>query len=187
MPKHFIFDVESIGLLGEAFAFGAVLGEIKQGEFIETQSWLHSCSKDTAVGFGSAESVAADHKWLSQNVPELKITCSTPFELRTQFAKILRGLLPPHDAASTRFWCDWSHPVDVPFVRDVMRQEGWISIPGIDDINTLIRMVRLPALNRLHIEHDPLADARHSARRLAAGWTEVIRLKKLSCEKGAPS
>lgn len=161
--KFLVFDVESIGLHGEGFAVGWVLVENWQ----QTREGRFSCSPDRASGHDAARF------WARENIPRiLPDDCDTPKQVRERFWELwdhhrLEGALLVAD-------CCW--PVEARFlaacVDDDPGPREWggpfplhdlcsiLMARGIDPLAPTARIAReLPV-------HDPLADARQSARLL---------------------
>lgn len=74
--KTFVsFDVESVGLLGEPFAFGYAV--YVQGKEILTG--IEACPPENVKG------EVGDLKWVKENCPSFKQTCNTSRELIDSF------------------------------------------------------------------------------------------------------
>jgi hypothetical protein len=164
MPELFmVFDVESIGLHGGSFAYGYVVID-RAGH--EVASGGAACKPERAYGFDE------DWDWVAANCPELPVTHGDPQNVRGRF---------------WRDWMDWKAkgavlaadcpwPVEARFLIecinvDPVRRKWDGPYPLID-----VASVRLAAgLDPLGTDerrpdelpiHDPLADARQSARLL---------------------
>lgn len=157
-----VFDVESIGLHGEGWAWGYVV-ITKDGERLD-HGW-RSC--DPALAFGSDEGRA----WVAENCPPLHPNSDTPIILRREFW------------AAWRVWkergavlvadCAW--PVEAGFLSDCVRDNhdgrqwqgpyplhelaSFMVAAGMDPMATYDRLPDEP-------QHDPLGDAKQSARLL---------------------
>ncbi len=159
-PFFFVFDVESIGLHGEAFAFGI---SVLDQEGVEHSSYLYACPPDLAAG--SEE----DRDWCRANIPEIQPNVKDPWNLRIEFLRLWfcwakRGAVMAAD-------CAW--PVEARFLCDVFGAEPYLKFSGpyplIDigsvlmakGINPTASFTRLPSELP---EHNPLADARQSGR-----------------------
>ena len=172
----FVFDVESVGLHGEAFAFGYVV-VTRDGQELDCGKF--SCWLDSAKGDPE------DRAWVMKNCPDAvnldqwvqtrptwrstPPVCQGPTELKAAFWGIWsmqpKGTIMVAD-------CAW--PVEARFlascidVDSVARKWGG-PYPLIDvgsvrlaaNLDPLENVGRLP--NELP-KHDPLADARQSAR-----------------------
>lgn len=158
MHKFMVFDVESIGLHGEGFAVGWVI--IQDGQ--EVGSGRLTCPPAQASGTN------LDRKWVDTNIPPIPITHKHPQDIRDEFwltwcatdcllvadcpwpveARFLAACV---DDDSSRYWGGPYPLIDVASVRLAVGMEP------------LATGLRLP--NELPI-HDPLADARQSARLL---------------------
>jgi hypothetical protein len=155
----FVLDVESIGLHGEGFAFGYVVTTI-DGPVAQFRAFC-----DTEY----AEGTASDRAWIEKNVPMQHPVCKKPRELRSIFWD--RWM---HWKDQSVMVADCPFPVEARFlsacVDDSPKDRNWngpyplldvASILwncGINPLATLARQPEeLPA-------HDPLNDARQSAR-----------------------
>lgn len=163
----FIFDVESIGLHGEGFAVagvtisthGNVLGELSHFKF--------ACPRQACNGDVNGR------KWVDENVPEIATTHGYPEGIRKAFWK--EWLSSKKLGAEMAVECGW--PVEANFLRKCVVDEpvdrggdgpyplheiaSYMAAAGMDPMKTYDRLPNeWPA-------HDPLADARLSARLLA--------------------
>ncbi len=163
MTMFLVFDVESVGLHGEGFAFGAVVVN-DSGE--EVASMAAACHPMQAQGDQSGRD------WLEANLPVLNYDQPTPSRVRDVFwwfwiawervGAIMAADVPwPVESAFLHRCilenlderCFGPYPlIDVASVR---------LAAGMDPLATVPRTMKneLPA-------HDPLADARQSARLL---------------------
>lgn len=158
----FVFDVESIGLHGEGYAVGYVV--IQNGEEIESGGF--SCPTRIAKG------VDSDREWIAANIPDLGSNSPDAFTVREKFWKVWlswkeRGAVLAAD-------CGW--PVEARFLcacidalPDDRRWQG--PYPLIEISSVLLACGRDPLgiFERLENElpkHDPICDARQSARLL---------------------
>lgn len=166
----FVFDVESVGLHGEAYAVGFVVIDASGKEL---ESGLFACNPDNCLGSKSGR------KWIAENCPTFDETHSSAKDVRAAFwFKWKRW--KEHGAALAAD-CAW--PVEARFLiqcvedaRPVIRggiadgPRDWEGpYPLIDIGSILLAFGRDPlgANERLPNElpvHDPLADARQSAR-----------------------
>jgi len=157
-----VFDVESIGLHGEGYAVGYVV--IVDGNEVEADMF--------ACPGGMAEGVDSDRLWVYENIPALKANSPDAFTVREKFWRRwqewkAKGALLAAD-------CAW--PVEARFLAacvdalpDERRFAGpyplveistWMMAAGQDPMKTHVRLEsELP-------QHNPLADARQSARLL---------------------
>ncbi len=158
-----VFDVESVGLHGEGFAFGFV---VIDGLGSEIQSGLFTCP------FEDARGSSASRKWVDENVPKLVGIglCEDTFELRLKFWDAWmnwkgKGAILAAD-------CSW--PVEANFlsqcVEDQPREREWQGPYPLIDIGSVVLanggdpLAKFPRKENELPEHDPLADARQSAR-----------------------
>lgn len=162
-----VFDVESVGLHGEGFAVGLVLVDRSGNELLARR---YVCNPALARGS------VVGRAWVADHIPPLVVNCQKPEHVRSAFwadwvvAKA-RGAVLVGD-------CAW--PVEARFlaacVDDDPAEREWQGPYPLHDVASAMRMggrdplatyERLP--NELP-EHDPLADARQSARL----WLEML-------------
>lgn len=169
-PKHYlVFDVESIGLHGEGFAVGFV---VLDGDGNGEEMGSYSCPPRAARG--SLEG----HKWVEANCPELAITHDAPWQMRQAFWRKWQEW----KAAEAVLVADCAWPVEARFlaqcVDDNLLQREWQGPYPLHDLaSILLARGQDPLLTRIREkselpEHDPLADAKQSARLLC----EILRL-----------
>jgi hypothetical protein len=170
--SFFVFDVESVGLHGEGFA---VAGGIYDRQGIALREFLFNCPPEACDGRES------DRKWVAENVPSMRITNLLPIGIRNAFWK---EWMQAKGQGITMFAeCLW--PVEARFViqcvQDDPENRNWdgpypfmeiasfLSAAGMDVMGTYDRRSsELPP-------HNPLADARLSARLLAASLDILSR------------
>ena len=157
-----VFDCESIGLHGETFAVGAAVID-ETGWTLE--HYLFACNPDLAAG--STEG----RLWVAQNCPVIPSNCGSPLGVRNQFwAAWLKWKA---QGAVLVADCQW--PVEARFliacIDDKPDERGWsgpypmhelasfMTAAGMDPMATYDRLPDEP-------QHDPLGDARQSARLL---------------------
>ena len=165
----FIFDVESIGLHGEAFAVagGIYIDGSPRSEF------RFCCPREYANG------EASDREWIDSNVPPMKITHQTPAAIREAFWGEWENAKSKHPEIVMAGECIW--PVEAGFVAACVRQEmssrKWSGPYPFHEIASVMLSAGMDPMatyerNEFEIpSHEPLADARLSARLLA----EAIR------------
>ena len=167
-PLYMVFDVESVGLHGEAFAVGYVVINAR-GDELEAD--VAACNPDLA--HGSTDGRA----WVAANCPRLDYLAESPVALRTAFWNVWQRW-KTHGAVLVAD-CAW--PVEARLlaacVDDDPAARTWHGPYPLHDVATA-RLVAgfdpLATVARLPTElpqHDPLADARQSARL----WLEALR------------
>ncbi|MFT4235801.1 MAG: hypothetical protein QM607_12490 [Microbacterium sp.] len=157
-----VFDVESIGLHGEGYAVGYVV--IHNGQEVESGMFACLC--------GMAEGVDSDRLWVYENIPALQPNSPDPFTVREKFWRRwvewkAKGALLAADCAwpvEARFLaaCVDALPDDRRFAGPypLVEISTWMMAAGHDAMKDYARTDReLP-------KHNPLADARQSARLL---------------------
>lgn len=163
MPFLFVFDVESIGLHGEGFAVGFVVVD-REGNRVD--SGLFSCEQYNAKGNEEGA------KWVKANVPKLRVTHDSPWQVRAAFWKKWREW----KAKEAVLFAECAWPVEARFlaacVDDHLREREWEGPYPLHDIASFIvacggdPMAKRERRDDELPEHDPLADAIQSARLL---------------------
>jgi hypothetical protein len=172
----FVFDVESVGLHGEGFAVG---GGVYLANGAAQWEFKLACPQNACSG--SSE----DRRWLAENVPVLDETHRAPKAMRDEFWR--QWTKARSQGAVMAADCAW--PVEAGFliacIKDdpARKQEGpyplheiasYLASSGLNPIAKYDRTAsELP-------QHDPLADARQSARLLA------LALARMATPKGLP-
>lgn len=168
---YFIFDVESVGLHGSAFAVAG--GVYRDG--IAVSEFVFCCP--TVACRGDAD----DRAWVNANVPPMPITHSYPSNIRDAFWHEWEKAKASHPGITMAGECIW--PVEANFiaacVRDEPQARKWAGpypfheiasvmlAAGMDPMATYERLpAELPA-------HNPLGDARLSARLLATALRKL--------------
>lgn len=161
-----VFDVESIGLHGEGFAVGVIVIDQDGKEILATH---FACPSDAAVGDGE------DRDWVAKCVPRIEVNCTSPREVRDSFWR----LWEEHSAQNRLLAADNAWPVEARFLnacvdddRQARKDQG--PYPFVDIGSVLLACD--PDENRFDYgrfptelpEHNPIADARRSARLLMA-------------------
>lgn len=181
--KFFVFDVESVGLHGQAFAVAGGIYDIR-GNAMEGTEFAFHHSADKAGGGPDLPMVKEDREWVAENVviraDSLDVGNST--NLRQAFwaqwkkAKALGALMFVE--------CGW--PVEGRFLNRCIEEISgniWNGPYPLHEIATLMLaadMDTMATYERTPEEspaHEPLADARLSARLLA---TAILRIQKLN-------
>jgi hypothetical protein len=167
-----VLDVESIGLHGEAFAFGYTC--IAEDSVIAHMRW--SCPPESAQGSDE------DRQWVAENVPAFAPDCASPKELREMFWQQWlqwrqRGALLAADVA-------W--PVEANFLRacvqDDPKTRNWQGPYPLLDIASVLWVAGINPIQshrRLDGElpaHDPLKDSAQSARLLREAVRKLTAL-----------
>lgn len=171
MKTLFVFDVESIGLHGEAFA---VAGGIYLANGAVQEEFCFACPESEALGHPD------DRKWVKENIPILETTHRTTRGIRDAFWQIWKrakdaGCIMVAD-------CGW--PVETNFLRacvaDDPEARKWSGPYPMFDASSFIAAAgddplgKNPRTPSEMPEHNPLADARQSARLISEA------LKKLN-------
>lgn len=175
MRLFFVFDVESIGLHGEAFAVaGGVYSEDGQVDW----EFRFATPREIAEGEDS------DREWVNQNVPPMGATHGNGIEMRNAFwaewekAKAKGAIMAAE--------CLW--PVEGGFVqqcvRDCMSDRKWSGpYPFLEIASVLLAAGMDPMADYERYpeelpKHDPTADARQSARLLSEALMTIAENRK---------
>lgn len=171
----FIFDVESVGLHGEAFAVagGVYIDGVAQSEF------RFACPPDEANGCDD------DRGWVKANVPYIQPTHLTPIGIREAFWREWEKAKESYPGITMAGECIW--PVETGFVAACVRHkiserkwEGPYPFHEIASVMMAAGMDPMATYERLEAEqpeHDPLADARLSARLLETALRKLANVK----------
>jgi hypothetical protein len=176
----FVFDVESVGLYGEGVAVGWTVVDINGQGY---GSGLLATQPEN-VRWSTCEPGARE--WVAKNIPALPYNLSSIEDLCASFWWVLQMHSPASTIDSYKdapkvsgFWADWRSPVESSFLARVAEEGFWNSkvndivtpMPApLHEIATLELAAgiteELPRLPSELPEHNPLNDARHSARKL---------------------
>ena len=160
-----VFDVESVGVYGEAFAVGWVA--IDQ-DGMEVESGIFCCPSNLAKGRDS------DREWIEKHVvPTLPPTnCESPFDVRCAFWARLHSWR----LQRAEFWADCGYPVEAKFLIDCVLDDQanrvWTAPYPLNEIASVLKLTgkdplgTYPRLDRELPVHNPICDARQSARLL---------------------
>lgn len=160
----FVFDVESVGLHGDGFA---VAGGVYCDNGSALREFQFSCPTLECEG------TQADREWVFANCPQLAITHRTPKAMRQGFRK--QWILAKNEGALMAADCPW--PVEAKFLEACIEDDkiarNWEGPYPLIDIGSVLLGGGMDPLGKYSRtaselpEHDPLADARQSARLLA--------------------
>jgi hypothetical protein len=173
----FVFDVESIGLHGQAFA---VAGGVYDRDGNSLHEFAYHCRPDRADGEFS------DREWVAANVTtcEQSIASIYPQGVRTQFWGEWLDAKEKWPGITMAVECGW--PVEARFLNECIDDDrgerNWsgpypmheiasiMLAAGMDPMATYERRPNeLPA-------HEPLADARQSARLLGIALKSLVNV-----------
>ena len=172
MPLYMVFDVESIGLHGEGFAVGFVVVD-ETGKRID--QGLIACPREWATGN------YFDHDWVKSNVTtdvpnEITICelCGSPKDVRVLFWEKWKRW----EREGATLWSDCAWPVESRFliacVEDDMENRRFGGPYPLFEIASLLMAIGLDPTDSFKRKddeqpaHNPLMDARQSARLLIA-------------------
>lgn len=172
--KHVVFDVESVGLHGEGFAYGMVVID-QNGKLI----WEGhgACHPSNAKGSQSSR------EWVDLNVPLLEYNCVSPRAVRDAFWKDYQHW--KQEGATLIADCGW--PVEARFliacIEDNLPEREWQGAYPFHEIATLLQYKGIDPLKKFDRiesefpEHNPLNDARQSARIFLTHFYGVTQIK----------
>lgn len=177
MKSYFVFDVESVGLHGEGFAVGG-------GVFLENGAiqWGFRLACPVSECSGTEEG----RGWVKENVPTMEETHRSPKAMRDAFWNL--WIKAKAEGAVMAADCGW--PVEARFliqcVNDNLREREWQGPYPLLEIAAFLLaagmdpMAKYPREPSELPEHDPMADARQSARLLSSALLliETAKLKK---------
>ncbi len=170
MKSFFVFDVESIGLHGEGFA-------VAGGVYLENGAtqWEFSFACPLEECAGDDE----DRAWVKANVPLLEITHRNPHTMREALWAV--WMRAKNMGAVMAAECAW--PVEAGFLSACVKQDSaarkfagpyplveistYLAAAGFDPMATYGRTESEKP------QHNPLCDARQSARLLAMAIEEI--------------
>lgn len=167
----FIFDVESIGLHGEAFAVagGVYIDGVAQSEF------RFCCPIDSADGD------ADDREWVRKNVPVMNTTHGYPEGVRGAFWEKWEKAKLEYPNIVMAGECIW--PVETGFVsaciQDSKQGRTWNGPYPFHEIASIMLAAGMDPMAKYDREesekpaHEPLADARQSARLLFKALNKI--------------
>lgn len=174
--KFFVFDVESIGLHGDAFAVAGGLYVPTYGTLQPEWEFRSAIPRDRAVGDES------DRKWVDENVPEITETHSYALAMRMDFWT--RWLEAKSRGAVMAAECLW--PVEGRFVNacindqpEARKWDGPYPFYEIAAIMLSAGMDPMATYDREESEkpaHEPLADVRQSVRLLSTALKKLGKL-----------
>lgn len=173
-PLFFVFDVESVGLHGQAFAVAGGIYDTR-GDAIEGSEFVLTCGAEHAKGVEGRE--AEDREWVDANVTirDGAILCASPSEVRRKFWELWGMAKRGFPGIQMFVECGW--PVEAKFLQECIWDaplgrvwEGPYPMHEIASIMLAAGMDPMATYERLPHEmpaHEPLADVRQSARLLA--------------------
>lgn len=169
----FVFDVESVGLHGEAFAVagGIYINGAAQSEF------RFCCPIEEA--YGDAE----DREWVKANVPVMEITHRNPACVRGAFWVEWEKAKKRYPDITMAGECIW--PVEAGFVSRCIHEgygRKWSGPYPFHEIASVMLAAGMDPMATYEREesekpaHEPLADARQSARLLATALRSLANV-----------
>lgn len=161
--SFFVIDVESVGLHGEGFA---VAGGVYLPNGAVQWEFRLACPIDECAGDDD------DRKWVKNNIPAIEETHRSPKSMRDEFWR--QWMKAKAGGAVMAAECLW--PVEAGFVKACIaddRARKWDGPYPLHEIASYLAaagldpMAKYPRNPSEMPMHDPLADARQSARLLS--------------------
>lgn len=165
----FVFDVESIGLHGEGFA---VAGGVYLSNGAAQWEFSFCCPLDKAEG------LLSDREWVFRNVPTLEITHRDTLGIRMAFWAVWEKA--KSSGVEMAAECLW--PVEARFLHDCIKDDAQrlrdapYPLHEIASIMLAAGMNPMATYDRAPSEmprHNPLSDARQSARLLSVALARL--------------
>jgi hypothetical protein len=157
----FVFDIESIGIYGDAFAVG---GGWYTPDGLTQLEFVHACNKNSCRGSSQ------DRYWVDTYVPHITVDCHSPKYLRSIFWN-LWTTAREHNAIML---VDCGYPCETTFLRDCIAddidarsKEGPYPLYDLSSILAMCGKDPLITYERLENElprHHPLMDSRQTFR-----------------------
>ena len=157
----FVFDVESIGLHGDGFAVGWTVVDVQGQEF---EHGIFAVPRVICKGSDD------DRKWCDKNIPHIMPTHHSIIDMREAFWKVWLTW----KAKGAVMFADCLWPVESRFlidcVADYQPYRNWEGPYPFHDIGTFLLAHGLDPLQKFErqvgemTEHNPVCDARQSAR-----------------------
>ena len=182
--KFFVFDCESVGLHGQTFAVAGGVYDMN-GHEVPGSEFIFDCGPHPGMAVRQRE--AEDMAWVEANVStrEGAVLCSTPNEVRHKFWQLWQMAKAGFPGILMFVECGW--PVEARFLLECIGDdpltrnwEGPYPMHEIASVLLAAGMDPMATYERLPEEmppHEPLADARLSARLLV---TALMDLKEKS-------
>ena len=191
-PLFLVFDVESVGLYGDGFAVGWVMIDLNGKEH---ESGLFVSDWRKAKAFNQKGAI----EWVEANLPPMEITHQNRESLCFDFFNVLqRWLLNGRERSHPKvcsIWADWGYPVETNFLRRcraaaywmIEDDPSWLMPAPLHEIATIclaadINPDDFPRLPDELPQHNPMNDARHSARLLVKALAKLREQRQLATE-----
>lgn len=169
MKSFFVFDVESLGLHGEGFAVG---GGLYLANGAAQWEFRYACPVEECSGKAVG---VEDRTWVKENIPVLEITHRSLVAMRSEFWAQWVKARQANVNAEMAVDCGW--PVEHNFLRacvhdSFLDRKVWGPYP-LHEISSYLAAAGCDPVGTYEREpsempiHDPLADARQSARLFA--------------------
>lgn len=172
--KFFVFDCESVGLHGQTFAVAGGVYDI-YGRAVSGSEFIFDCGPHPGMAVSGREK--EDLEWVEANVVtrEGAVLCATPHEVRHKFWQLWQMAKAGFPGVLMFVECGW--PVEARFMLECIADdpltrnwEGPYPMHEIASVMLAAGMDPMGTYERITGEtpaHEPLADARLSARLLA--------------------
>jgi len=189
---YFVFDVETVGLYGPPFALGYVVCD-KDGIELESNGfWVNVFQPTTLQSYKQDWSFTdQDVKWVKENVlPAVRTSGENHLHERTTMNELLLQFWKLWEFAKKMYpkmvlAADCPYPVETSFIKQVLELRDAANMenspyPFLDVASMLIARGLDPMADWQRYEeekpiHNPLADARQSARLLMSVLGHTLR------------
>lgn len=169
VSSFFVFDVESIGLHGEGFA---VAGGVYLANGAAQWEFHLACPPCKAEG------LLNDREWVNKNVPFMDVTHRDTFGVRMSFWE--KWVKAKSEGAEMAAECLW--PVEARFLHDCITDDAQRLADAPYPFHEIASVMFAAGMNPLATydrtpsempPHNPLADARQSARLLSEALSKL--------------
>jgi len=191
--KFFVFDCESEGLHGQTFAIGGGIYDI-HGKPVEGSEFRFHCRQGVVGGCGDPNQATSDREWVKANVqihPESNVLPG-PGNVAAAFRELWAAAKAGFPGILMFVECGW--PVEARFliqcVGNKPAERNWEGPYPLHEIATLMLAAGLDPMDSYTRQpeelpaHEPLADARLSARLLAASLRRLDQANRMGEKAG---
>lgn len=179
----FVFDVESMGLHGEGFAVGGGIFNLENGAAVREFRYF--------TPFEPISASEENRKWVIENIPPMQVTHWATHGVRGAFWdewELAKVAYP-----GICMWAECGWPVEARFlamcVADQTKERYWNGPYPLHEIATVMQVAGMNPMGEYPRQppelpkHDPLADARQSARLLSEALSKIGEVERLRAWK----
>lgn len=173
----FVFDVESMGLHGEGFAVGGGIYRLENAAAVREFRYF--------TPHEPIEGTDENRKWVLNNIPVMDVTHWATHGIRGAFWEeweIAKAAYP-----GICMWAECGWPVEARFlamcIEDRTKERYWNGPYPLHEIATVMHVAGMNPMGMYprnaseQPQHDPLADARQSARLLSEAIHKIGLVK----------